>query len=129
VSVSLIVIADMFGGFAALYTIGLMRSRPTIVRANADGLMQDGPITMAFIPWNGVVAIERNEGATPFYEVEGDVRYTVRWPVPAPKSLEFTPSEGASLATPEKRAEVVRARSGVPITMRARSKRVQRAWG
>jgi hypothetical protein len=126
---SLITIADMFGGFAALYTIGLMRSRPTIVRANADGLMQDGPISSALIPWNGVVSIERNEDATPFYEVEGDVGYTVKWPVQAPKALTFTPSAGASLVEPEQLAEIVTTRSGVPITTRARSKRAQRARG
>jgi hypothetical protein len=125
---SLITIADMFGGFAALYTIGLMRSRPTIVRANADGLIQDGPISSVLIPWNNVVSIERNEDATPFYEVKGDVGYTVKWPVQAPKSLTFTPSAGASLVTPEQLAEIVTTRSGVAVMTRARSKGAQKLF-
>jgi hypothetical protein len=126
---SLVTIADIFGGFATLLTIGLMRSRPTIVRANGDGLMQDGPIAMVFVPWSGIVSLERNENATPFYEVEGDVGHTVKWPVQAPQSLTFTPSAGASLVEPEQLAKIVMARSGVPATTRARSKRTQRAGG
>ena len=118
-----IAIADLFGGFAALFTIGLMRSRPTIVRASADSIIQDGPIHSTLVPWNGVVAIERDEQVNPpSYRVEADVGSSVTWPLQTPKSLEFTPSEGASLATPEQFTEIVMARSGVPITTRVRGK-------
>jgi hypothetical protein len=84
--------------------------------------VQDGPIVTAFIAWSAVVSIERNEDATPFYEVEGDIGYTVKWPVQTPKSLAFTPSEGASLVEPEQLVEIVMAHSGVPLTRRVRSK-------
>ncbi len=114
----------IFGGLAVIATIRLILMRATIVRVDATGLIQDGPIRLAYIPWNGVISVERTAA---FYEVEGDVGYTVKWPVQAPKSLEFTPSEGASLATPEQLAEIVMARSGVPVTTRARSKGAQRA--
>jgi hypothetical protein len=124
---SLIAIADLFGGFAAIFTIAESRSRATIVRANADGLIQDGPIYWTLIPWNSVVSLERNEDATPFYEDEGDVGYTVKWAVQAPKSLMITPSAGASLVTPEQLVEIVMAHSGVPITTRVHGERPQRA--
>jgi hypothetical protein len=97
------------------------------MRANADGLMGDGPLTSAFIDWRDIVSIERSEDTTPYYEVEGDVGYTVKWPVRAPNSLTCASGEAASRATPERRAEIVMARSGAPITTRARCKRVQRA--
>jgi hypothetical protein len=120
---------DLIGGLAALFTIGLMRSRPIIIRANAGALRQNVPISSALIPWNGVVSFEHNEDAKPFCEVEGDVGYTVKWPVQASQSLEITPSADAALVGPEHFAEIDMARSGVPITTRARSKRVSRAGG
>jgi hypothetical protein len=123
---TLITIADLFGGFAALYTVGMMRSRPTIVRANVDSLIQDGPIISVFIPWRDIVSIERNEDTTPYYAVEGDIGYTVKWSAQAPQSLTFTPSAGASLATPEQLMEIVTSRSGVPVTMRVRRKGTRR---
>ena len=85
--------------------------------------MQDGPVMSALIPWNGVVSIERGEQVTPFYEVEGDVGSTVKWPDQAPKSLTLTPSAGASPVTPEQLVEIVTIRSGIRITTRARGKR------
>jgi len=104
--------------------------RPTIVRADATGLIQDGPVRLAYIPWNGILSIERHDTVNPpFYQVEGDVGYTVKWPLQTPKSLTFTPSEDASLAEPEQLAEIVAARSGVPVTTRVRNKRAQRAGG
>jgi hypothetical protein len=111
------------GGLAALYAIAQLRSRATIVRADASGLIQDGPVWLAYIPWTGVISIERHDTVTPpFYEVEGDVGYTVKWPLQTPKSLRFTPSEDASLVESEDLAEIVMVRSGVPITTRVRSK-------
>jgi hypothetical protein len=111
------------GSLAALYAIAQIRARATIVRADATGLIQDGPVWLAYIPWTGVISIERHATVNPpFYEVEGDVGYTVKWPLQTPKSLRFTPSADASLVESEELAEIVMERSGVPITTRARSK-------
>jgi hypothetical protein len=116
------------GGVAALSTIAQIRSRATIVRADATGLIQDGPVWLASIPWNGVISIERHDTVNPpFYQVESDVGYTVKWPMQTPKALSFTPSEGASLVEPERLAELVSLRSGVPITTpRAQPRKEQR---
>jgi hypothetical protein len=102
--------------------------RATIVPADATGLIQDGPIHPAYIPWNRIISVERNEETTAvFYQVQGAVGCVVKWPLQTPKSLRFTPSEDASLEEPEQLAEIVMARSGVPITTRARRKGIQRA--